>query len=667
MRTNKRWGVLVLVIIYWALSDQQFVLAQNLVPNASFETYNTLPLAVGQWQYVEDWMNVNNTFPPEAIGSLPTPDYFHINGSGNVQLPNTIVATVNPFHGSAVMGLTTYDTFNGLENREYITVPLTEELWENNFYRVSFYATSGETYGLYNGIATNGLGVYFSNDTLLQTGVDPLGVEAHAKLDTILYTNDWQKISFDVFVTDTYSYLTIGNFLPDNETEIAFLNEMAVSAYYFIDSVEVKWIPAPLVANNTTICVGDEATLTATGGNGVYEWFSLNDTDTPIGTEENLTLSPITTTTYLLSSNEVERLVTITVLDEPTVFLSDLGTVCDTLMPILTPIYGEDIGSIFWQDSSTDSTYTVSETGTYTVSVANECGSDFASSFVEFEDCPDDGGGGMEPDIVISSAVTICQGESTTLTASGGTGMYQWFPLADPANVLSTQATVTVSPSATTNYVVMSGFITKSVPVYVIEPPVVLLSNLTAPCDTQTYTLSPTLFGEVDSIVWQNGSNESTFTPTESGTYSVTAYNSCGETTATNVVTFLPCDTDTSNNSNPIDTTIVIPPDTTVNPIDPVPMGEDCQIVVPTAFSPNRDNINDMFTAQLTCASWQNYHLQVFNRWGQLVFETYTLNQEWNGQQRFFDSPIGVYLWQVSLTQNDGTNIMERGQVTLLR
>lgn len=63
----------------------------------------------------------------------------------------------------------------------------------------------------------------------------------------------------------------------------------------------------------------------------------------------------------------------------------------------------------------------------------------------------------------------------------------------------------------------------------------------------------------------------------------------------------------------------------------------------PTAFSPNRDGLNEVFAPigqDLT-----EYHLQVYNVWGELVFESTQLEEGWDGTFNGHESPVGQYLW----------------------
>lgn len=55
-----------------------------------------------------------------------------------------------------------------------------------------------------------------------------------------------------------------------------------------------------------------------------------------------------------------------------------------------------------------------------------------------------------------------------------------------------------------------------------------------------------------------------------------------------------------------------------------------CEIAVPTAFSPNNDLLNDLYELKAPCPL-DNFYLQIFNRWGEKVFESHNITHSWNG------------------------------------
>lgn len=94
-----------------------------------------------------------------------------------------------------------------------------------------------------------------------------------------------------------------------------------------------------------------------------------------------------------------------------------------------------------------------------------------------------------------------------------------------------------------------------------------------------------------------------------------------------------------------------------------------CAIDIPNAFTPNGDGHNDyFFPRQLSSEGVTAFHLQVFNRWGQLLFETRELNgRGWNGRLNDEVQPMGVYLYRIDVRFANSREERYEGNVTLLR
>jgi len=90
------------------------------------------------------------------------------------------------------------------------------------------------------------------------------------------------------------------------------------------------------------------------------------------------------------------------------------------------------------------------------------------------------------------------------------------------------------------------------------------------------------------------------------------------------------------------------------------------QLEIPNAFSPNGDGINDQFKIRVT-GYFKLDGLKIFNRWGQLVFETRDLNNEWNGTIKGNPLAIGTYYFVIEGLDVEGKRLRRSGSVTLIR
>ena len=87
---------------------------------------------------------------------------------------------------------------------------------------------------------------------------------------------------------------------------------------------------------------------------------------------------------------------------------------------------------------------------------------------------------------------------------------------------------------------------------------------------------------------------------------------------------------------------------------------------VPNAFSPNGDGLNDIFRAipvGIVSTDW----FRVFNRFGQLVFETNQWLKGWDGKFKGKTQPVGTYVWVIKGIDKNGKVIEMKGTVTLMK
>jgi gliding motility-associated-like protein len=86
-------------------------------------------------------------------------------------------------------------------------------------------------------------------------------------------------------------------------------------------------------------------------------------------------------------------------------------------------------------------------------------------------------------------------------------------------------------------------------------------------------------------------------------------------------------------------------------------------IVVPNAFTPNGDGLNDTFRPVATGDLIRQFSMVIYNRWGQMVFETSDYSAGWDGK----DAPAGVYSWVISYSNHTGKVFKMRGSVTVVK
>ncbi|MBL7745155.1 MAG: gliding motility-associated C-terminal domain-containing protein [Chitinophagaceae bacterium] len=133
-------------------------------------------------------------------------------------------------------------------------------------------------------------------------------------------------------------------------------------------------------------------------------------------------------------------------------------------------------------------------------------------------------------------------------------------------------------------------------------------------------------------LAWQDGSANSSYTITLPGSYSLTATNNCGSTTDDIIV------------SKGV-----------------------CKVFIPTAFTPNNDGRNDLFKA-LGTETVTKFDMKVFNRWGEIVFQTTDKSKGWDGKLGGVDQSSAVYIYTMQYTDiNSSQPQVLKGTFVLIR
>lgn len=111
----------------------------------------------------------------------------------------------------------------------------------------------------------------------------------------------------------------------------------------------------------------------------------------------------------------------------------------------------------------------------------------------------------------------------------------------------------------------------------------------------------------------------------------------------------------------------------TVNPVEFMELSrsnEACARQHPNLFIPNAfmpEGVNNVFKPVTIYVQSDSYLFQVYNRWGQMVFESNDPDLGWDGSSGGKDNPQGAYVYFISFVSSDGQTFTKRGTVTLIR
>ncbi len=278
----------------------------------------------------------------------------------------------------------------------------------------------------------------------------------------------------------------------------------------------------PTISGNLTICNGSSTVLTAAGGVS-YVWSTG-------ATTAAITVNPTATSSYTVSATDSggctgTAAATVLVNNLPTISISGDLTICNGESTVLTAAGGS---TYVWSTGATTAAITVTPTSTTNYAVtgtdANGCTATAAVTVLV----------NNLPTASISGDLEICSGESTVLTAAGGS-TYVW-------STGATTAAITVIPTATTTYTVLATdangcTATAAATVLVNFAPSISISGNLEICSGESTILT----ADGGSIyIWSNGATTAatTVTPTATTTYIVTATggNGCTATAAASVL-----------------------------------------------------------------------------------------------------------------------------------
>jgi gliding motility-associated-like protein len=391
-------------------------------------------------------------------------------------------------------------------------------------------------------------------------------------------------------------------------------------------TINVNSLPVVTITPPQTICSGTSVNLTATGG-GTYSWSNG-------ATSSSINVSPIANTTYSVTVTNggcpKDTTVAITVNPTPTVTVLGNNSICIGDSTKLTATGG---GTYIWSNGATTNSITVKpvKDSTFKVLVSNGSCSDSMNVTVTVN---------TKPIPTISKDTSICAGNTVQLNASGG-ATYAWSPSAGLSS--STIPNPKATPLVTTEYIdtVSNGgcFAVDSVLITVNPTPVVVTTPYPSVTIVSGFS-TPLLVTPAFSYVWTPSAGLSCDTcqspdasPATTTTYYVTVSSSSG-CTAT-------------------DSILVI-------------VEQNCgQVFVPTAFSPNGDGQNDILLIKGDCI--QTIDFKIYDRWGNIVFQTQNMSQGWDGTYMGKPMQAGTYTYSITVLTNNGNTASKKGSISLVR
>lgn len=440
----------------------------------------------------------------------------------------------------------------------------------------------------------------------------------------------------------------------------------------------VNTIDAPL-ASGATICGGTTAVLKVTNAQAgiTYNWYTAATGGTPVFKGANFTTDPLTTnTTYYVESatsgciSQSRTAVPVTVNTTPAspAVANPAVTACEGSTVTLS-VQNPD-AALTYRWYSTLSGGTAVGTGpdfTTPVITANtmyyvEAVNTTGCASITRTGVSVTAGPPANDATVTGNEASICPGEMATLKAASGTpnATFNWYSAATGGTAVATGSTFTTPAiSANTTYyveVVSAGGCNSTsriaVPVTVTEPlsaPVVVVDTTSATSVTFAWQPVPGATGYEVTLdnggTWSAPSSGTTgithtisgLLPNQSVSIRVRALGGSGCETSE------PSDAVTGTASNP----------------------QGNKIFVPNVFTPNGDGMNDIHYAYGRAIT--SLVMRYYNQYGQLVYETKDQTRGWDGTMSGRQQPVGVYIYVLQATMQDGSIVNMKGTVTIIR
>ncbi|MFN8315770.1 MAG: gliding motility-associated C-terminal domain-containing protein [Chitinophagales bacterium] len=205
----------------------------NLVPNPSFEEYDSCPNTLSQLSYTKNWSNPN----------IASPDYYNSCNILDVGIPQNDVGFQNAKTGNAYAGIYVIGDSSIIPViREYIQCKLILPLEAGKIYQTKFYVSLADRSGL----GCNNIGAYFSDTPITSISdenfrVVPQVINTPNK--SITNNENWTEVSGYFKATGGEQFITIGVFTDNQNTTWDTVQgrnpDFYEQSYYYIDDVAV--------------------------------------------------------------------------------------------------------------------------------------------------------------------------------------------------------------------------------------------------------------------------------------------------------------------------------------------------------------------------------------------------------------------------------------------
>jgi gliding motility-associated-like protein len=612
--------------------------AQNLVINPGFENNNDCNSVI---EYSPSY----STFPSvtDWVSSIyqSTPDYFNACNPPGAGVPLNFIGSQQARTGNGYAGCyvqywrdTAFSIPIGYFYNEYVTTKLAQPMLAGTQYYVSFYVSLSEGFPGQGIDAIHDFGAHFSlsqlNDSIQYTGgiYSCLNVTAHINNPAGNYLDDtlnWMKIDGVYTAAGDEQWMTIGHFgdstFPDHIVVRPHSNGMFSYqfTYMYIDDVCVLDMSDPITSfRDTVVCPGLlPVPLQGHVGGVRFQWSNGDTSQYSLISDSGL----VWVRTWGECSYYVDTIRVDFLPMDPAITTAADTMICPQSFPVL--LTGNPNGVAFsWNTGATTPQIGAMSAGTYWVVATDDDCRQFADTFkIEAVNM-------LPPDL--GPDTFYCTSDDVTLAPNASYSSYLWSTGAITSSIsVSTGGIYTVEVTDGCG-MVMSDAVDL---VFSALPQVGPLSGDSVFCKGRQVLL--TANNANDRYLWSTGDTTCCINVNQPGPYFVQVSNQCGASADSINIYFDNCDA--------------------------------CYYV-PSAFSPNGDGLNDVFKITSLC-HLRGFHMLIVNRWGEAIFDSYKVEQGWDGTLHGSPAEVGAYFYMIELYQSNpgGEKIFLKGDVTLIR